>query len=142
MPYRWNVLFLYGICSGTLANLSLGHEMSERPRTNADFQWKSRRAETLLRALSIHLLGTGWQRFRFRLGSPRAAAHMWGKGARILQRTKGYHNRSSACQKKSAKAPAQVRRLVPDWNEIHLRSNPDPCLIRRSEGVIWRKNRG
>ena len=32
----------------------------------------------------IVLLGTGWQRFRFRLGRPRAAAHVWGKGARIL----------------------------------------------------------
>jgi len=30
------------------------------------------------------LLGTGCLRFRFRPGSPRAAAHMWGKGARIL----------------------------------------------------------
>ena len=30
------------------------------------------------------MLGTGWQRFRFRLVSPRAAAHVWGKGARIL----------------------------------------------------------
>jgi hypothetical protein len=32
----------------------------------------------------IIFLGTGWQRFRFRLGRPRAEAHVWGKGARIL----------------------------------------------------------
>ena len=29
-------------------------------------------------------LGSGCLRFRFRLGRPRAEAHMWGKGARIL----------------------------------------------------------
>jgi len=29
-------------------------------------------------------LGAGCLRFRFRLGRPRAAAHVWGKGARIL----------------------------------------------------------
>jgi hypothetical protein len=32
----------------------------------------------------VAFLGTGWQRFRFLLGRPRAAAHVWGKGARIL----------------------------------------------------------
>jgi hypothetical protein len=28
----------------------------------------------------LAFLGTGWQRFRFRLGRPRAEAHVWGKG--------------------------------------------------------------
>ena len=47
---------------------------------------KSSRMQTHVRAplKRFNLLGTGWQRFRFRLGRPRAAAHVWGKGARIL----------------------------------------------------------
>jgi len=53
---------------------------------NEDSQGKSSLAYTSAspQKAVIIFLGTGWQRFRFRLGRPRAEAHVWGKGARIL----------------------------------------------------------
>jgi hypothetical protein len=63
-------------------------------RVALDFQTRKmktpRRESTLANTCAspqkavIIFLGTGWQRFRFRLGRPRAGAHVWGKGARIL----------------------------------------------------------
>ena len=68
--------------------------------TTTHTQWRAKkdlqteiRAQTgepvrpLACASLIFLLGMGWQRFRFRLVSPRAGAHVWGKGARIPTET-------------------------------------------------------
>jgi len=88
----------------------------------------------------LAFLGTGWQRFRFRLGRPRAAAHVWGKGARILTEI----NRLPQLH---LPAPAQSRWKISSVSAAANASSPASShpipvpysLIRRSEGPFRRK---
>ena len=50
-----------------------------RARTDTNSRFPAKKEADVIRSL-----GAGCLRFRFRLGRPRAAAHVWGKGARIL----------------------------------------------------------
>ena len=69
----------------------------------------------------LSLLGTGWRRFRFRLGSPRAEAHVWGKGAHIPQRSIEYHKTHLA-------APAKIIRRNTPRDHRRLASQERDCL--------------
>ncbi len=67
----------------------------------------------------IQLLGTGWQRIRFRLDSPRAAAHVWGKRARILTEINRLPQSSRPLQQKVQPAE-KPRRTTPETVLAHL----------------------